>query len=359
MRSQRVVITASMCINGLLAGWMAYNHLGMVNNLMSRERSAVFSILRKNTKNDLATKVHRVAILKPASSPTIEDIKMGFMDELGKDQNVYYEFKEYDAQGNRTLLRSQVEEILDGSYDLVFSMGTQATLMMKEVGNKRQKNDVPTLFVGIKDPVELNLIESEQSSKNNFTGIAAVEDFELMVALLCLIKKNLRNVLIPYDPAQLGGQTAHLASTLAGLLEKRGINVKLVEVFNVGEIAQKVAPFMENADVLLTLRDHTTFTGIETLVKLCNQYHVTLFASDLDSVKHGAVLGFGFQEYDTGVAVGQRARKILIDGVKPSQIPITGMAENYRVRLNTEAMKDQNLVLDPNLFFLMTNGEVI
>ena len=51
-------------------------------------------------------------------------------------------------------------------------------------------------------------------------------------------------------------------------------------------------------------------------------------------------------------------RKILVEGIKPTDVEITGMAENYRLCLNTNAMKKQNLKIDRNLLFLMQHGEV-
>src|SRR5580692_7792331 len=61
----------------------------------------------------------RIAIFEPASHPAIDEIAHGFQETLEKGGN-NYDFKIYNANGNKTLQRAQAEEICNGGFDLIF-----------------------------------------------------------------------------------------------------------------------------------------------------------------------------------------------------------------------------------------------
>ena len=67
----------------------------------------------------------------------------------------------------------------------------------------------------------------------------------------------------------------------------------------------------------------------------------------------------GAEDAKKAVAAAKKAHKILIKGMRPTDIAVTTAAESCHLRVNTNSFKAQNVKIDPNLFFLMTNGEVI
>jgi len=351
---QTLLILLSITLNVVCVRWLVYR----MQPDQYKEVSFMKGLFDSATTSSRNKCEKRIAILVPSSAKVVLEIVDGFKDtlySLGLDS---CEYKLYNGNGQRSLIPSQVEDILQSRYDLVFSLGMQATTTLKELSDKHNAS-IPVVFVSVKDPVGLGIIASEKSSGNNFTGIAAGEDYGLQAMLLCKIKKNLRNVLIAYDPTQLGGYTTEERRLLEIELVKHNLNVKGVEVFESDKVVDDVKPFLDTTDVLIILRDHTTMSAVQALSKVCSQYGVTLFASDLDSVDCGAVLGFGYHEYDSGVMAARKAFEVLYNGRKPTDIPIESAVKGYRVRVNTAKLKEQNLVIDPNIFFLMTNGEVV
>ena len=49
----------------------------------------------------------------------------------------------------------------------------------------------------------------------------------------------------------------------------------------------KTAPFIEEVDAVLVIKDNTVMSGLDALVKLCDQKGKLLIASDLDSADRG------------------------------------------------------------------------
>jgi putative ABC transport system substrate-binding protein len=341
----------------LFAGWLFHQCFDKLENRKKGSSMLHKLRLRQKEKKE-GMRSYKIAVLMPKLSPPVEEIRNGFVHEMTKDDSAIYDFVFYDAQGSRTLLRSQVEEVVDSAFDLVYSIGMQCTMMFKEISTKKNCL-VPVFFTNFKDPVEKNIVASEQSSGNNFTGIAAREDFDLLFSLVTRVKNDVKNALIVYDPSAFGGHIVNFAKEVEQILSKKKIRVKFLEVFDSADIQQRVPQFIGDADALITLRDGTTLVAIESLVKMCNQHHVTLIASDLDSVHRGAAIGFGFKEFDTGVLGAKRARPILVEGKKPTDIPVVSVSDEYRILINSSTMKEQNLNPDPNILFLLKNGNVI
>jgi ABC-type uncharacterized transport system substrate-binding protein len=100
-----------------------------------------------------------IAILTPVSHPSLEQIQTAFADTLKEKGSCKYQFKEFNANGNRVLMRSQAEEIANGDFDLVFTIAAGPCLLVKEVMQKKGKT-TPIVFGAVSDPVGLGLVKS-------------------------------------------------------------------------------------------------------------------------------------------------------------------------------------------------------
>src|SRR6202030_4169062 len=119
--------------------------------------------------------------------------------------------------------------------------------------------------------------------------------------LLIALKPSIKQLLLVYDPSQGSGLEKDKYE-IADIVKKKNIALHAIEIQNVSEIQQKVTGFMTNADTIMILKDHTAVSGIDSLIILCQRYHIPLLASDLNSGIKGAVLAYGIREFDSGVA---------------------------------------------------------
>jgi len=71
-------------------------------------------------------------------------------------------------------------------------------------------------------------------------------------------------------------------------------------------------------------------TAIDTVVKVCEENKIPLFASDISMAKGGAISGLGLDYYVNGTEAGKIAARVL-GGEEPANIPIskTPMTEVY------------------------------
>ncbi len=282
-----------------------------------------------------------IAILTPVTHPSLEQIEKGFKETLEMQHPGLYRFVTYNAQGNKTLMRSEIEEIAQKNYALVFTLGTSASQMTAEVFSKKGKQ-TPIVFTCVNDPVGFQIVSSEQSPGGNITGIKEMLHFNDELSALLEYKPSIRHVVLVYNPAEPGLQKDQ--KEVEQILNQRGISLETVETFQTNEILAKVSPFMPQADALIVLKDNTVVSGLDTLVKLCNRYHIPLMASDLDSPNRGAAFGYGVYEIDFGIEGARKALQILADGIHPGAIPVTPVSE-FTLRINAEAAKRQGIEL--------------
>jgi putative ABC transport system substrate-binding protein len=295
----------------------------------------------------------RVAILTPVSHPALEQIELGFKETLENNSSKPYKFTTYNANGSRTLMRSQVEEILQSKYDMLFTIATQPTKMAKEISEKKQ-NNIPIVFAAANDPDKLGVIQSMESSDNNVTGVTEENDFATQLDLLTTLKPETKNLLLVYSPSE-SSSLERDRDAVAQICKQKNINFKTIEVFHANEIYGKVSSGLSGVDVVMVLKDNTVVSGIDSLIKLCNQHNITLLATDLDSGDKGAALSFGVQEYDFGKDAAKKAMLILEDDQQPTNIPTTPVNE-FKLKINTNTMQHQNVTITKQQLFLMSKS---
>ncbi|HEX4068932.1 MAG TPA: ABC transporter substrate-binding protein [Candidatus Babeliales bacterium] len=285
---------------------------------------------------------YRIALFVPAEHPSMTEIMRGFEETLNASSHKKYAFDEYNANGNPTLLRAQADEIVQHNYDLVFTIGTQCSHSIFELSKKRQ-SIIPQIFAAVDNPVGIGLVQSLAHPGGMATGTTETVAYEQQIDALLRIKHDVKTVLLVYNPAQKKGLEKN-REDLEKILHAKNITLNTVVVAHQNEITQKVPSFLHNVDVLMILIDHTTVAGIDSLITLCGRYHVTLFASDLNSADKGAALAFGEREYDHGVTGARLAQRILEGKESPTMLSVRPL-ETRRLKINTKTMEQQGLHL--------------
>jgi putative ABC transport system substrate-binding protein len=304
--------------------------------------------------------VSRIAILTPVTHPSLEQIERGFVDTLTKLGKHTYQCDVFNANGNKTLLRAQAEEIVQKDYDLIFTIATQPSQLIKEICTKKGKT-TPLIFGAAEEPERLGLVQSLAHPGGNMTGVIdGSEYFQNSVEhidLLLTLKPSVKNVLLVYNPGQNSG-LGRKKEEYQKILTERGITLRTVEIFGVNEVYAKLSATIAGADVVLVLKDNTVVPAIDGVIKLCTMHHVTLLTSDLDSGNSGAALSFGVYEDQFGVQGAHLAMKILEDGADTATLSCVA-AGDFKLKINTKTMAEQALNISKELLLLLKAVVVI
>lgn len=284
-----------------------------------------------------------IAIVLPCMHPSLEKIQQGFIDTIKKTMGESVTFCIYNGNGNRQLLLAQAQAIFTKPFDLLFPITTVPAQLLKEL-SARYKPDIPIVYGAVSYPLQAELVKSLETSGNNLTGIVDTVPAKEQLDILFALRPSIKNILIVYDATHPGFALQGVPD-LERIITIRGRRSTRLEIFNVNEVYEKVRSHIATCNAIVILKDNTVVSALDALVKLCNQSHVTLMTSDLDSVDRGAALGFGVSEYDLGVASAHKAIKILCDNKKPKDIA-SSCAENFHLKINKKTLSLQGLSIE-------------
>lgn len=288
-----------------------------------------------------------LAILTPITHPSLEQIEKGFKETIERASPGKYHFVTYNALGNKTLMRGEIEEIIQKGYPLVFTIGTLSSQMTTEVFAKKNLN-TPIVFTCVNDPVGFHIVKSEEIPGGHVTGVKELVDFKKELELTLPYKPDIHTVLLVLNPMEPGIDKD--AEEVRTILEEKGIRLIRVEVFQTNEFLAKVSPLLNKADAMLILKDNTVVGGLDILVKLCNQRRIPLMTSDLYSPDRGAAFGYGVYEIEFGIEGAKKALQILEQHVEVGTIAVTPVSK-FTFKINRDAASAQGI--DPSL---LTNG---
>lgn len=299
----------------------------------------LISFLFREYNEETDPKAFKIAIITPISHPSLLQIEQGFVNTLQKENPGQYRFKTYNAQGDRSLLRAEIANVTSKDYDLVFTIGAQATLMSKELISKKSI-PLPIVFAAVPESYTSEL----KNGQTQITGTSETTDYRQQLKLFSELHPHLETLLLVYDPTQAG--LANDKQQIEAILKEMNVQLIAVEVFKTNEVKQKVLPFIERADAVFVLKDNTVITALDTLKKLSQQHQKPLFTTDLDSPNGGAGLGFGVHEYDYGVEAAKKALQILSGEKTAEALDITPV-DQYQLKINFKSLAKQGLILDP------------
>jgi len=316
-----------------------------------------YRVVQQKMKNLSEPQYKTIGVVSYARSSCTIAASEGFMESLGTDN---YRFKVVCANDDKILLRSIIEDLVDSGVDLIFSIGTTSSQLAKEITLKRNRL-IPIVFTAVKDPVRINLMDSEQSSGCHLTGVTGIAlSWNECISMLYYLKHTINKAVIACD-FNPGSMLEKDVNDIKELLESRNTKVCIVPVYGMIDVMQRVLPFLtEDVDVFFCLRDDTVINCMDKLVKVCNSAKITIYSTYLEGVKKGAAIGIGTYEKMYGIKAAVMAKQILEKGINPSHIPLVKIeSDGYKLLINSKTAKSQGLIIDPNLRFFIKSAEII
>lgn len=281
-----------------------------------------------------------IAFFVPTTHPALQEIERGFKETLASLSDQNYRYTVFNANGNRTLLRGQAEEMADGAYDLLCTVGASCSQTVAELLHRKGK-ETPHVFCGLEGA---DLSRSLQDTYRYATGMYVQPNYKKQIALLHKIKPDIKRLLLVYDPAH-GVGLEQDKDAIASYCASHGTELQAVEVFQTNEIQQKVSALLSDVDVVMVLIDNTVVAGIDALITICNRYGVTLLVSDMASGKKGAALAYGITEYASGSGAAGKAHALLVEGKQACDLPADAVT-TFQLTINKHAMHAQGLAID-------------
>ena len=245
---------------------------------------------------------------------SVQGFKDGLTDS-GLIENVHVSYVKGELGANEALQREVAETFKRLKVDLVYSLTTPGTAIMKEV----LAEEVPIVFSIVTYPADSGLIESFEYSGNNLVGTSNFVPLTHFLSLLNLIKPDARLVAIFHRKGEPNSNIQ--AANMIRLLKRKGIASVNLEPKNIDELKQMAEDQVDKVDLFITTTDTLLQGGGEAaLIDISLRHKLPILSSNKSGIEQGSTFGPVADFYILGKMAGKKAAKILLEEIPPTRL---------------------------------------
>lgn len=279
--------------------------------------------------------VYKIGISQIVTHPALDATREGIIEglaEMGYVEGKNVEFDYQNSEGDMTLVASIAQKFVTDKVDLIVSIATpnsQAAISAAE------NTDIPVVFSAVTDPVGADLISDWDSHPDeNVTGVSDMVVVADDVKLIMEIMPEAKTLGTLYNAGE---------SNSVFLVEKfkeacAASNIKVVEktVSTSADVLTAAQALIGQVDAIWVGTDNTVVSGLEALIKVCEDNTIPFFPSDDPSIERGGIAAYGFDYKDIGIQTGRMIAKVLDKGKVANDIPVE-MGQIINLTVNTAA----------------------
>ena len=290
------------------------------------------------------TKAYKIGITQIVSHPALDAAVAGFKAALVEKgfTNVTYDMQ--NAQGDMSTNASIAQKLASEPLDLVLGVSTPSTqAVVKAI------TTTPIVFTAITDPVSAGLLTNPQAPSGNVTGVSDQMRVEPVLALVKLINPAAKSVGIVYNSGE--SNSVFIVKQVETAVAPLGLKLVKATASNASEVQAAAQSLVGRADAIVVIGDNTAVANIATIVKVCQENKIPLYAGDADSVKSGAAAGYGPNYTELGKQAGYQAALIL-GGTPIKDIPVIyakDLPGNEQLSINEKSATAQGVTLPADL----------
>ncbi len=257
-----------------------------------------------------------IAISAIVEHPSLDDIRRGVIDGLAsvgyaEGQNLTVNFQ--SAQGNMATVGQISKQFVADNPDAIVAITTPTAQSLASA-----TQTIPLIYTAVSDPVAAKLIDANNvATQPNITGLSSQLPLEPQIDLFTKIKPEAKNIGFVYSPGE--ANSVAIKEQLLVELPKRGMTLVDVPANRSSDVADATRSLAGKADLIYTSLDNGVASAMEAMVQVANELKIPVVTSDEFSVRRGAAVGLGVNDYDFGLATAKLVSQVL-DGKAPSDI---------------------------------------
>lgn len=266
------------------------------------------------TEAEASGKTYAIGISQLAEHPALDGARQGFIDglkELGVDVTINYK----NAQNDVPTAALIAEGFVADGVDLIYTIATPAAQAAAQV-----TESIPVLFSAVTDAEEANLVASNEAPGGNITGTSDAADINRQIALFKEIDPEIKTIGILYNTSEVNSEIQ--VNQVKEVAPEHGIEVIAVGINSVHDISQAMETLVTQIDGLYVPSDNLLASSISIVADILKDNKIPSVSAEASQVEGGTLLTEGISYYELGKQTAQMAKKILVDGVSPAEIPV-------------------------------------
>lgn len=327
------ILAAILCIGVMLTGCTS-NEKPNDNNV-------------NDNSNNIEPEKFKIGITQIIQHPALDASRQGFVDEL-KNLGIEAEIFEQNAQGDVANAQIIAEKFVKDKVDLIFSIATPTSQAAKQAV---MKTDIPVVFTAVTDPVYAELVEDRNITDKNITGVTDTAPVEAPakdnLQLFFDLKDDVKSIGIIYNTGELNSQAQVEEAELYA--KELGITIEKVGISSANDIPQAISTIAKKADGLYIITDNMVASAISTVANMALENKLPTVSADGTHVDEGIMMSNGISYYEIGRESAAIAKKILVDKVPVSEIPVQDSSKVEKI-VNLNVAKELGFEKDNKAF---------
>ncbi len=291
----------------------------------------------------VSAKMIRIGEHQIVAHPALDNDSKGFAAALAEEGFVEGKnlvIDRQNAQGDQANCYTIAQKFVADKVDLIHAISTPNAQASVKATKK-----IPIVFSSVTDPVATGIAPKMGKTGTNVTGVSDRWPITLQCKMYQDLLPSAKRWGTIYNPGDVN-VTFHIKE-MKEAIEAMGGKLVEAHVSTSSEVMQAAQSLVGRVDAIHITSDNTTVSAFESVVKVCNENNIPLFAGDRDSVPRGAIAAYGPDYFLVGYTAGKKAARIL-KGEPPGQIP-AGLASEYSLWASLKNAKAQGAVLPVTL----------
>jgi putative ABC transport system substrate-binding protein len=268
------------------------------------------------------TEKYKIAVIQYAYHSRLDSVYSGIREILSKNSDKV-EFTYKVAMGDPVINATLCKSVVNDNPDMIITMGTSTS----EATIKETKT-IPIVFSVVTDPVSSGIADSWEKPNGNKTGISDMDPFEQQVALIKILKPDVKNVGIIINTSETNCEAG--MKIVREALQKNQIKFKEVNATNATEVASAAKSLSASSDVFFISPANTVYESLGVIRKAADDKGIIIIGGDETAVKeNGALCTYTYNFNQMGVNTAELALRILDNKLDPGNIPVSKPTDLY------------------------------
>ena len=262
---------------------------------------------------------YTVGIVQLDTHPALDASNKGFQDrltELMTAEGKTVKFQVNNAQGDVSNATTAAQTLVTKRVDLIFAIATPTAQAAQST-----TKDIPIVFTAV-----TSAKEAELENIANITGTTDLNDVKKQVELMFMLRPNATKFGIMYTTSE-DNSTLQKNMAVAEMKEKgmSESNIIVKGISDINDVASTFESFKnEGVECIYIPTDNKLANGAATVhsVNKDSGANIPIVCGETGMNDICGVATYGVDYYTIGVKAAEMAFEIIVNGKKPSEIPV-------------------------------------
>lgn len=293
-----------------------------------------------------ADKMYHIGEIVIIQHPDLQSDSDGFkkaMEEEGLVEGKNVKYLRLNAEGDMSVAATIAQRFVSEKVDLMHPISTPVSQACVAAARGTQ---IPIVFSTCTAPAKAEIVSSWEAPRpDNVTGVSDMADIKVQMVTIKKIFPDLKTLGVIYNAGEVN--SVQQIDELKGILSDVGIG-KLVEATcsTTAEVITATRSLIGRVDAIWNPTDNTTTSGLEAVIRVCEENTIPLFGSTGAMVERGCIAARGANYSWIGWQAGKYAAAILKGEEKASDIPVVKCSGDAQVLVvNPAAAKRMGITI--------------